>query len=258
MTGRVAGKTALVTGAAQGIGAACAWRLAREGSRVLLTDINSAGVSEIASSINKELGAGTAAAFAHDVSVESQWAGVIREAERFLGGLSILVNNAGIVIFGSIEEISLADWRRTMAINADGVFIGIKSALPLMRKSGEGSIINISSISAMVAAHNLPSYGASKAAVWMLTKSVALHCARAGLNIRCNSVHPTFIRTPILGPVVGPNADPEKVKKLTRQIPLGRLGEPDDVANAVLYLASDESRFVTGSEIKVDGGISAQ
>lgn len=252
--GRVAGKTALVTGAAQGLGAACAWRLAREGARVLLTDINAVAVSAVASSINHELGHDTAAALAHDVTSESDWVAAIREAERFLGGLSILVNNAGICTVGSIEEISLADWRRTMAVNADSVFIGIKSALPLMRKSTPGSIINISSISALIASHNLPSYNASKAAVWMLTKSVALHCARSGLDIRCNSVHPTFVRTPMLDQLLG-STDAEK---LTRQVPLGRLGEPDDVASAVLYLASDESRFVTGSEFKIDGGISAQ
>jgi len=167
------------------------------------------------------------------------------------------VNNAGIALMGSVEDFTLDQWQRGMAVNVDSVFLGCKHALPLMRDNQPGSIINISSISGLIAAHNFANYNASKAAVWMLTKSVALHCARAGWDIRCNSVHPTFVRTPMLNELVG-DRDPDVVlPKLARQVPLNRLGEPSDVANAVIYLASEETRFMTGSEIKLDGGISA-
>src|SRR5208282_3367050 len=174
-----------------------------------------------------------------------------------MGGLSVLVNNAGVVTQGTVESLSMEQWHRDMSINLDSVFLGTKHALPLMRQSQPGSIVNISSIAALIASHDFASYNASKAAVWMLTKSAALHCARHGWDIRCNSVHPTFIRTPILDRLFG-NGEPEQVlAKLRRQIPLGRLGEPDNVAHAVVYLASDESRFMTAAELKLDGGISA-
>jgi NAD(P)-dependent dehydrogenase (short-subunit alcohol dehydrogenase family) len=144
-----------------------------------------------------------------------------------------------------------------MSVNADSVFLGCKHALPLMRKSQPGSIVNLSSIAGLIASHNFAVYNASKAAVWLLTKSIALHCARKGWDIRCNSVHPTFIRTPILDSLVGDRDEATVFAKLARQVPLGRLGETDDVANAIVYLTSDESRFMTGAEIKLDGGISA-
>jgi NAD(P)-dependent dehydrogenase (short-subunit alcohol dehydrogenase family) len=254
---RLAGKTALITGAAQGLGAATARALAREGARILVTDLNTDGVSALATEINAEAASGTAHFLRHDVTSESDWAAAVDAAQRLLGGLSVLVNNAGIVVVGSVEELSLADWRSGMSVNADSVFLGCKAALPLMRESQPASIINLSSISAMIASHNLASYNASKAAVWHLTKSVALHCAKHGWDIRCNSIHPTFIRTPMLDALVGERDRTEMLAKLTRQVPLGRLGEPADVAAAVVYLASDESRFMTGAELKLDGGVSA-
>jgi len=153
--------------------------------------------------------------------------------------------------------MSADDWRRGMSVNVDSVFLGVKHALPLMRESQPGSIINLSSIAGLIAAHNFANYNASKAAVWMLSKSVALHCARGGWDIRCNSIHPAFIRTPILDDLAVNRDAPTVMAKLARQVPLGRLGEPDDVAHAVVYLASDESRFMTGAELKLDGGISA-
>lgn len=257
MSGRVAGKRAIVTGAAQGLGAATAWMLARQGARVLLTDINEAGVAETAAAIDAELGAGTAFARRHDVTSEADWAEVIDQARADLGGLSILVNNAGIVLTGSVEDFTLEEWRRGMAVNTDSVFIGTKAALPLMRENTPGSIINLSSIAGLIASHNFANYNASKAAVWLLSKSTALHCARQGWDIRCNSVHPTFIRTPILNDLVGDRDEATVMAKLAKQVPLGRLGEADEVAAAVLYLASDESRFMTGAELKLDGGISA-
>jgi NAD(P)-dependent dehydrogenase (short-subunit alcohol dehydrogenase family) len=257
MSGRVRGKAAFVTGAAQGIGRATALALAREGAVVLLTDVNAAGVASVAGEIEAELGAGAAFACPLDVTSETDWIAAMDFAREKLGGISILVNNAGIAQLGSVEDLSLEEWRRGMSVNADSVFLGCKTALPLMRERQPGSIVNISSISALIASHNFAVYNASKAAVWMLTKSVALHCARKGWDIRCNSVHPTFIRTPILDSLIGGRDEATVLGKLARQVPLGRLGEAEDVANAVIYLASEESRFMTGAELKLDGGISA-
>lgn len=245
---RLAGKKALVTGGAQGLGAAIAQALAANGAQVVVTDINEAGAAKTAAAIN-------ATSIRHDVTSEDDWGAAIAHARAAMGGLSVLVNNAGIVTMGSVEDLDLDSWRRTMAVNADGAFLGCKYALPLLRETQPGSIINISSISALVASHNMAAYNASKAAVWMLSKSVALHCARQGWDIRCNSVHPTFVRTPLLQAIIGEQS--ENLAKLARQVPLGRIGEVEDVAAAVVYLASDESRMMTGAELKLDGGLSA-
>jgi len=168
----------------------------------------------------------------------------------------VLVNNAGIAPVGTIESIDPVVWDQTMAVNVDSVFHGCRAALPVMRECGPGSIVNISSIAGLIANHAFVAYNASKAAVWMLTKSIALHCAREGYDVRCNSVHPTFVRTPLLRGLAK-GTEEERVAKFARQVPIGRIAEPDDVAFAVLYLASDESRMMTASEIKLDGGISA-
>ena len=257
VSGRLQGKTALVTGAARGIGRATALSLAREGARVLLTDLNAEGVKAAAAAINDELGAGVAFAARHDVTTESDWKNAILTARERLSGLSVLVNNAGIAQLGSIEDLSLYEWRRGMRVNAESVFLGCKCALPLMRESQPASIINLSSIAGLIAAHNFAVYNASKAAVWLLSKSVALHCARKGWDIRSNSVHPTFITIPIRDSLIGERDEATTLSKLSRQVPLGRLGEAEDVAKAIVYLASDESRFMTGAEIKLDGGTSA-
>lgn len=257
MTQRLAGKTALVTGAAQGLGAGIALALAREGARVVVSDRNEAGVAETAARIDAELGAGTAFAVRHDVTSEHDWQAALTLAADKLGGLSVLVNNAGIVTMGTVEDLDLATWRQAMAINADSAFLGCKYALPLLRESQPASIVNMSSVSALIASHNLTAYNASKAALWMLTKSVALHCAKQGWNVRCNSVHPTFVRTPLLDDIVGSHEDQAMVAKLARQVPIGRIGEVADVAAAVVYLASDESAMMTASELKLDGGMSA-
>ncbi len=259
MAGRVAGKKALITGAAQGLGAAHAMRLAEEGARVLLTDLNETGAAEQAAAINAAFGAGTAFSMRHDVTQEAEWQAVIAFAQDQLGGLSVLVNNAGIGVRGNIENCTLEEWHRGFAVNVDSVFLGCKHAIPLMKDHQPGSIINISSIAGLIASDTMPGYNASKAAVWMLSKSVALHCAKMGWDIRCNSVHPTFVDTPILdGMAISSGREKSVIMdKLARQIPLKRVGEPIEIANGVLYLASDESRFMTGAELKLDGGISA-
>lgn len=254
---RLAGKIALVTGAAQGLGAAMARMFARHGARVLLTDINAAGAAAVAAEIGS-----AAASCQHDVTSEAHWQAAVEAARAAFGGLHILVNNAGIGIKGNVEDTSLGDWRRVHAIDLDGVFLGCKYALPLIaettaREGSRGSIVNISSIAGVIAGANMAAYNSAKAGVRHLSKSAALHCAQRGYPVTCNSIHPVFIDTPILdGMFVGGDRD-AALAKLGRQIPLGKVGEPDDVAYAALYLASDEAKFVTGSELYVDGGISA-
>ncbi len=257
MTGRVAGKKAFITGAAQGLGAAMARRLAEEGAKVTLADVNLAGAQAVADEINAAHGEGTAFAFPLDVTKEDQWTYALEEADAAMGGISVLVNNAGISRGGDIESLSFEDWKLVMDVNVDSVFLGTKHALKYMRQNQPGSIVNISSIAGLIAAHNSPSYNASKAAVWLLSKGIGLHCAKQGLDIRSNSIHPTFIDTPILDPLRQRFGKAEAEAKLARQVPLGRIGTPADIANAVLYLASDESRFMTAAELKLDGGISA-
>ena len=259
MAGRCAGKLALVTGAAQGLGAAHSRRLAEEGARVLCTDINSEGAAETAAAINVDLGDGTAFSIKHDVTSPEDWEAAVDAARDQIGGLNVLVNNAGMGVAGNIETCKFEDWQRCFSVNVDSIFHGCQKALPLMREHAPGSIINISSIAGLIASDTMPAYNASKAAVWMLSKSIALHCAKNNMQIRCNSVHPTFVDTPILdGTAKHHNLDKAVLMdKLARQIPLKFVGEPNDIANAVVYLASDESRFMTGAELKLDGGISA-
>ncbi|MEM7611269.1 MAG: SDR family oxidoreductase [Pseudomonadota bacterium] len=253
--GRVSGKIALVTGAAQGLGEAMARMLAKEGATVILTDINEAGVQGIAEDINANQ-PGTATALGHDVTSPEQWQAAIAAAKQ-LGGLHVLVNNAGIGSIGNVVDETLENWRRVHEVDVDSVFIGCKYAIPLMAESGGGSIINISSIAGIIAGHNYAAYNSAKAAVCHLSKSIALDCARARNNIRCNSVHPVFIDTPILDGMDRHNDRDQLLQKLGQQIPIGRVGHPDDIAYGVLYLASDESAFMTGAELRIDGGISA-
>ena len=259
MTKRCEGKLALVTGGAQGLGRAHCIRLAQEGARVLATDINGDGAAETAEIVNAEMGAGTAFAIAHDVTDPDQWEAAVDAARDQMGGLNVLVNNAGIGVAGNIETCDFDDWQRCFDINVNSIFHGCQKALPLMREHAPGSIVNISSIAGLIASDTMPAYNASKASVWMLSKSIALHCAKNNMQIRCNSVHPTFVDTPILDGTAKNHSIPKEVlmEKLARQIPLKFVGEPNDIANAVVYLASDESRFMTGAEIKMDGGISA-
>jgi NAD(P)-dependent dehydrogenase (short-subunit alcohol dehydrogenase family) len=255
--GRVSGKMAFITGGAQGLGEATARMLAKEGAKVTVTDINGAGAAKVAASINDAYGAATAFAFQQDVTSEAQWQDVLQRAHDAMGGLNVLVNNAGIGSLGSVEEESYDMFRKVQAVDVDSIFLGCKYAIPLMRAHGLGSIINISSIAGIIASGNYVSYNTAKAAVRHLSKSIALHCAKTGGQIRSNSVHPVFINTPILDRTKEMFGEQKALEKLGRQIPLGKVGEPDDIAYAVLYLASDESKLVTGAELKVDGGISA-
>jgi NAD(P)-dependent dehydrogenase (short-subunit alcohol dehydrogenase family) len=254
--GRVDNKIALVTGAAQGLGAATAILLAHEGAKLVLTDINADGVQQTADRINAKV-SDAALALEQDVSSEAAWQETIDAVRDRFGRLEILVNNAGIGSVGNVEDETFDNWKHLHAVDLDSVFLGCKYGIPLMADSGGGSIINVSSISGIIAGHNLAAYNSAKAAVRHLSKSVALHCAHEKNDIRCNSVHPVFIDTPILDGLVAGKDRASALEKLSRQIPLGRVGNPDEVAYAVLYLASDESQFVTGSEIRIDGGISA-
>ncbi len=256
---RLAGKIALITGAASGLGLRMAQRFAQEGARVLLTDIDIEKVTAEAAAIGAN-----AAAFHHNVTSEEQWIAAVDEAKRVFGGLHILVNNAGIGPAGDVEHTSLEDWRLVHAVDLDGVFLGCKHAIPLIRattraEGTRGSILNISSIAGIIASGRMAAYNSAKAAVRHLSKSVALHCASKRDAITCNSIHPTFMDTAILDNFqTATGMSKEEVKaKLGRQIPIGQIGDPDDVAWGAVYLCSDEARFVTGTELCIDGGISA-
>lgn len=257
---RIADKVAIVTGGASGIGRGCALRLAAEGAKVLVTDIDTAMGEETVALI--EQARGQASFHIHDVTDEVAWEQVMDQVQARYGSLHILVNNAGIGIGGSIVTMTLADWQRQQAINLDGVFLGVKHAIPLMRDSGYGSIINLSSVAGLKGAPNLAAYNATKGGVRLFTKGVALECAQERWPIRVNSVHPGVIDTPIWTKVnpeyfeEGENAV-DLDTMAAEQVPTGELGYPADIANGVLFLASEESRYITGTELVIDGGLSA-
>jgi NAD(P)-dependent dehydrogenase (short-subunit alcohol dehydrogenase family) len=254
--GRVAGKVALVTGAAMGLGAATARALAREGATVMLSDREIAAGEAVAAEINGA--GGRAAFFTHDAGSEADWTAVVAATTTMFDRLDILVNNAGIS--GGLLPLldhSLDDWRRVMAVNLDGVFLGLRHCGPVMAAQGAGSIINLSSILGKVGLANAAAYCASKGGVLMLTKAAALEWAPLG--IRVNSVHPGFIDTPMVANAIHNAENSNEMRTLLIGAhPLGRFGVPREIADAVLFLASDESSFMTGAELVVDGGYTAQ
>jgi len=248
--GQLDGRAAIVTGGASGIGAACARTLAREGARVLITDLDPAGES-----LAGEIGG---LFLRHDVTDEAGWPGVVQVAEERFGGLHVMVANAGIGVMATIVEMSLADWRRQMAVNVDGVFLSVKHAIPAMGRAGGGSIIIMSSVAGLRGSAGLAGYSATKGAVRLFAKSAALECAQAGNRVRVNSVHPGVIDTPIWDKLpTGGNAKFDPSAIAAEQVPIGEAGQPEDIANGVLYLASDAARHVTGSELVIDGGMTA-
>jgi NAD(P)-dependent dehydrogenase (short-subunit alcohol dehydrogenase family) len=254
---RVAGKKALITGAAGGLGTAMARLLARHGAKVFLTDIDEAAVAAVAAVINDELAGTVAWSAKQDVRDLEGWQRVLAQAAAAMDGLSILVNNAGVGCIGGVESVEPSEWQRVMGINVDAVYYGCKYALPLLRQHQPASIVNISSLAAFKIDPDYTAYNTAKAAVATLSKSIAIDCARQKVDVRCNSIHPAFIRTGIVEPFFKQLGEVEAMRKLTRGNPMKRLGEVDDVAYAVLYLASDESRFVTAAELRIDGGASA-
>jgi NAD(P)-dependent dehydrogenase (short-subunit alcohol dehydrogenase family) len=239
---RLKDKVVLVTGAAGAIGRAIAQTIEAEGGTAIRSDL--AGRGNVRHAL--------------DVTAESDWHRVTAVIAETTGRLDGLVNAAGIVAIGTVEDTDFATWRRVMAINLDGTFLGCKYALPLL-KSGGGSIVNISSVSGLVGGHNLAAYNASKGGVRLLTKSVALHGARLKPPVRCNSVHPAFIEGPMAEGMIAQFRDPPRAReKLAASVPLGRFGTPAEVAELAVYLLSEESAFVTGAEFVLDGGLTAQ
>lgn len=258
--GRVDGLTAIVTGAAaRGIGRACVEALAREGAAVLATDIDAAGVDALAERLRGEGLEVTAAA--HDVGVPDDWARVVDEAVGRYRALGALVNNAGIVIPKPFEDHGLDDFRRTAAVNYRGPFLGMKHAIPALRRNGGGAIVNVSSIAGQRAVPGYAAYCASKGGVKLMTKALALECGAARDGIRINSIHPGPIWTSMIDNLGGPDADAaagEAMRaRLAASLPLGRMGTPEDVAALVLFLVSSESAYATGAEFTIDGGMTA-
>jgi 3(or 17)beta-hydroxysteroid dehydrogenase len=249
--GRLAGKAALITGAASGIGRATAALFHAEGAKVAAADRNEAGLAQLGSDADLLL--------RQDVTDEQRWRAVVDAVVAAFGRLDILVNSAGVALLGNIETATLADWRTINAVNVEGTFLGCREAVRAMKETGGGSIVNLSSVAGIIGDASSAAYCASKGAVRLLTKSAALHCARSGYKIRCNSVHPSFAETPMVLEGIARSKNPERVREgLARAAPMGRMGRADEVAAAILYLASDESAFTTGAELVVDGGLTAQ
>ncbi len=253
--GRLEGKVALVTGAASnpGLGRATALRLAEEGAKLVVTDVDVVGAQKCAEDINA---AGSEAiALRQDVTDEAGWDDTMAAVNDAFGGLDVCVNNAGIAVLVPIEEMTLAQWNRQIEVNLTGVFLGCRAAIVEMKKREGGSIINLSSVAGIIGLPRCVSYSAAKGGVRIMSKSIAVEVAQ--YNIRCNSVHPGVIWTNMQAQATGLN-DPSGLQVSPARIPLGRHGEPPDIANCILYLASDESNYVTGAEFVVDAGMTAQ
>jgi len=249
--GRVSNKVAIVTGGASGIGKTTARILAEEGSQVVITDIQAKDGQKAVEDCG-----GQVLFIEHDVTSEPQWSDVITETLERFGRLDILVNSAGISEPATIEEATLEHWQKVLRVNLESVFLGCKYGVGAMKKTGGGSIINIGSGAAIRSDPMIPAYSASKGGVRQLSKSVALHCAEQGYDIRCNLVHPGNIHTPMLDKYFDRTGNREaSIKYFDAMHPIGHCGQPEDIAYAVLFLASDESKFVTGADYCVDGGI---
>jgi NAD(P)-dependent dehydrogenase (short-subunit alcohol dehydrogenase family) len=249
--GQIEGKVAIVTGGASGIGAACAETLARAGAQVIVSDIDDAGGAAVVDRINRK---GDKAIYrSHDVTSEAGWPALIASAEA-LGGLHVMVANAGITHVTPVVDLSLEAWRRQMAVNLDGVFLSVKHAIPAMRRSGGGSIVISSSVAGLRGTFGSAAYCASKGGVRLFAKAVAMECAWARDNIRVNTIHPGVIDTPIWSKL--PTAvDPRQLARAV--VPIGRAGTAQDIANGVLFLSSDASSYMTGTEFVIDGGFNA-
>ncbi|HCS26923.1 MAG TPA: short-chain dehydrogenase, partial [Spongiibacteraceae bacterium] len=250
---RVKGKVCIVTGAASGMGRADAIRLAAEGGKVVLTDLNEKDGQAVADQIGEN-----AVFVKHNVTSESDWQVVVNTAVEKFGGLDVLVNNAGMMTMGSVVDCTLEDYRRVNAVNSEGVFLGCKTAIPAMEASGNGgSIINMSSVAALHGMSFIAAYSASKGAVAALTKSVALYCREQRNGIRCNSIHPDGVKTPMVFKVAtgAESASREEIESLSTEA--NPMCEPEDIAALVVYLASDESKFVNAAEMLIDNAATA-
>jgi 3(or 17)beta-hydroxysteroid dehydrogenase len=249
--GRVQDKVAIVTGAASGVGKADALLLAREGAKVVLTDLNEEAGREVARQI------GEAALFIkHDIASEAEWQQVIKTTQERFGGVDVLVNNAAILAYGNIENTSLELWQKIQKVNSDGYFLGCHYGFAAMKQRGGGSIINMSSMAGIGGVSSFCAYSASKGAVAALTRSVAAHARMNHLKIRCNSIHPDGIKTPMvmgLHTSMKPGQQSAVREKDAKQV-MARFADPEDIANLVLFLASDESRFIQGAELRIDNG----
>lgn len=253
MSGRLSGKVALITGAASGIGLATARRFAQEDATVILADRDAAGLAAALAGL--QAGGDRHLAMALDVTLEAAWIAVMKDIRSRCGRLDILVNNAGFGRFRSIADTTLDEWRATLAVNLDSVFLGTKHALPLLAEGGRGAIVNMSSMRGLVAGPNSGAYSAAKAGVRLFSKVTALECAAAGNGVRVNSVHPGHVETPLTAAAY---ANPEIAREFLAHTPLGRFAQPREIADLILFLASDEASYMTGSEVTIDGGVTAQ
>jgi len=245
--GRLAGKVAIITGAAKGLGEADARMFVREGARVVLTDVDSANGERVAAEL------GEMAEYRHlDVRDDAEWKALVDDVVARHGKLDILVNNAGVVELGDIETQTEKDYRFIMAVSADGTWFGCQHAVRVMKETGGGSIVNMASIASVQGESAVAAYCAAKGAVEALTRAVAVHCARSGYNIRCNSIHPAGILTPMVMEVGRQAALMRGAEEALNAGPITKLGEPDDIAYTVVFLASDESKFINGAAIRVD------
>ena len=255
---RVKNKVAIVTGGASGLGESSAILLAREGAKIVVTDLDEEKGKKVVQKIIQK--GGEAIFIKQDISKEEEWENVIKITLKTFGKLHILANAAGIANGKNVEVTTLADWKKLLSINLDGTFLGTQYAIKAMKETGEGgSIINFSSIEGLIGDPNLAAYNASKGGVTIFTKSAALHCAKQGYGIRVNSIHPAYIWTPMVESLLKAQGNLEEGKKKLESLhPIGHLGEPDDIGYGVVYLASEESKFMTGSELVIDGGYTAQ